>query len=60
MQICNTKNFLVRERSRFYYSYTVTLYGWQKVSKIRVGGVDSSIDTVSQLFEVVNLCSVRL
>ena len=43
-----------------YNSYTVTLYGWQKISKIRVGGVDSSIDTVSQLSEVVNLCSVRL
>jgi hypothetical protein len=25
-----------------------------------VGGVDSSVDTVSQLFEVVKLCSVRL
>ena len=30
-----------------YNSYTVTLYGWQKISKISVGGVDSSIDTVS-------------
>jgi hypothetical protein len=43
-----------------YNSNTAALYGWQKISKIRVGGVDSSIDTLSQLFEVVNLCSVRL
>jgi len=43
-----------------YNSYTVTLNGWQKISKIMVGGVDSSGDTVSQLFEVVELCSVRL
>jgi hypothetical protein len=42
-----------------YNSNAVTLYGWQKISKIRVGGVDSSIDTVSQLFEFVNFCSVR-
>jgi hypothetical protein len=43
-----------------YNSNTVILYGWQKISEIRVDGVDSNIDTVSQLFEVVNLCSLRL
>lgn len=52
--------FLYVSEAIHYNSFTVTLYGWQKISKIRVGGVDSSIDTVSQLFEVVNLCSVRL
>jgi len=52
--------FLYVSQAVLYNSYTVTLYGWQKISKIRVGGVDSSIDTVSQLSEVVNLCSVRL
>jgi len=52
--------FLYVSEAILYNSNTVTLYGWQKILKIRVGGVDSNIDTVSQLFEVVNLCSVRL
>lgn len=52
--------FLYASEAVLYNSNTATLYGWQKVSKISVGGVDSSTDTASQLFEVVNLCSVRL